>query len=121
MGVFRVRVQVFNIQAPEETEELEMVVDTGATYPVIPRAVADQLGIQGVETRTFTLADGTQVSREMGWAGLSYDGRSSPSLVILGGEEDVALLGAVGLETLGFEVNPITQSLKPARQYLLLL
>lgn len=119
MGIFRVIVKVFNLREEKEAEELEVVVDTGATYPVIPRTVAEELGIQVEETRAFTLADGTQVTRDMGWVGLSLDGRSSPALVVFGEEADVPLLGAVGLETLGFEVDRVAQTLRPARQYLL--
>ncbi|MFQ5839028.1 MAG: retroviral-like aspartic protease family protein [Thermoplasmata archaeon] len=119
MGVFKVRVEVFNLQDPQDSREVEMVVDTGATYPVIPRLTAEDLGIQPVERRTFTLADGTEVSRDIGWAGISCDGRRSPSLVILGEKDDVPLLGAFALEGLGLEADPISRSLRPAPQYLL--
>jgi predicted aspartyl protease len=71
------------------------------------------------EERTFILADGTKANRSLGWAGLAYDGRAGPCLVVLGEEEDVALLGAVALETLGYEVDPVAQRLRPATQYLL--
>ncbi|MFQ5839017.1 MAG: retroviral-like aspartic protease family protein [Thermoplasmata archaeon] len=119
MGVFKVRVKVFNLQHAETGQEVEMVVDTGATYPVIPRTLAEELGIQVTERRTFTLADGTQVARDLGWAGISYDGRSSPCLVVLGEEGDVPLLGSFALEGLGLEVDPVARSLRPAPQFLL--
>jgi len=90
-----------------------------ATYPVVPRGLADDLGIQPSESRTFTLADGTRLSRDLGRAGLSYDGRSTPSLVVLGEANDVPWLGAFGLEGLGFEVDPVAKTLRPATQFLL--
>jgi hypothetical protein len=40
------------------------------------------------------------------------------SPVVLGGRGDVALLGAVTLETLGLVLNPFTWRLKPARMTL---
>ena len=55
----------------------------------------------------------------MGWAGLSYDGRSAPSLVVLGEADDVPLLGAFALEGLGFEVDPVAKTLRPATLFLL--
>ncbi|MFQ5911505.1 MAG: aspartyl protease family protein [Thermoplasmata archaeon] len=119
MGVFKVRVNVFNLQDRESAQEVDMVVDTGATYPVIPRALAEDLGIQAAERRTFTLAGGTEVSRDLGWAGISYDSRSGPSLVVLGEEDDIPLLGAFALEGLGVEVDPVSRALRPAPQYLL--
>lgn len=119
MGVFKVRVEIFNLQDPDTSEEVEMTVDTGATYPVIPRTVAEVLGIEPAESRTFTLADGRKISRDLGWAGVSYDGRRSPSLVVLGEEDDIPLLGAFALEGLGLEADRVGRSLRPATQYLL--
>lgn len=39
-----------------------MVVDTGASYPVIPRELAEELGVQRAERRKFQLADGRGLS-----------------------------------------------------------
>ncbi len=119
MGVFGVRVVVFNLQDPTKAVEVELVVDTGATYPLVPRRLAENLGIRSVETRTFTLADGSRINRDLGWAGLMYGDRASPSLVILGGDDDVPILGALALEGLGLEADPAAKSLRPATQFLL--
>jgi len=119
MGIFRVRVQVFNPREEEQSREVELVVDTGATFPVIPRAIASDLAIGPSERPTFTLADGTEIAREMGWAGLAYDGRRSPTLVVLGETDDVPILGAIALEGLGLEVDSIAKRLRPVSQFLL--
>lgn len=66
LGVFGVKVVVFNLQDATRATEIELVVDTGATYPLIPRLLAETLGIRSVETRTFTLADGSRIDRELG-------------------------------------------------------
>ena len=119
VGVFGVRVVVCNLQDATKATEVELVVDTGAAYPLIPRRLAESLGIRSVETRTFTLADGSRIERELGWAGLMYGDRASPSLVILGGEDDVPILGAFALEGLGLEADPVAKLLRPATQFLL--
>src|SRR3989304_2229898 len=106
VGVFGVRVVVCNLQDATKATEVELVVDTGAAYPLIPRRLAESLGIRSGETRTFPLADGSRIERELGWAGLMYGDRASPSLVILGGEDDVPILGAFALEGLGLEADP---------------
>ena len=121
MGLFKVRVRVFDLQDTGKSKEIEAVVDTGATYPVVPRQVAVELGLTPVESRTFTLASGTQVPRSLAWAGVSYGAKSSPCLVVLGEEGDVPVLGAFALEGLGLEVNPLARTLNPAQQYLLKL
>jgi len=119
MGLFKVRVRVFNLHEEARGKEVDLVVDTGATYPSIPRSLAADLGIGPSEKRTFTLADGSHRSRDVGWAGLSYDGRKAPSLVVFGEPDDVPLLGAFALEGLGFEVDPVAKALRPAAQFLL--
>ncbi len=119
LGVFGVRVVVFNLQDPTKVRELELVVDTGATFPVIPRPLAGDLGIGPVEARTFTLADGSRVTRDLGWAGFMFGERASPSLVVLGEADDVPILGALALEGMGLEADPVAKALRPATQYLL--
>ncbi len=119
MGLFNVRAEVFSIRDSRNARELEFVVNTGATYPVIPREVADQLGVELVEPRIFTLADGTRVTRDLGHVGFAYEGRRCISMVVIGEDDDVPLLAATALEQLGFEADPVAKTLRPARQYLL--
>lgn len=94
-------------------------MDTRATYPVIPESVADRLGIRSSEEIAFTLANGTQEVRKVGWAGVAYDGRTTHSRIVFGRAEDVPLLGAFALEGLGYGVDPVAKALRPATQYLL--
>src|SRR2546426_10826082 len=117
MGIFRVCVRVFNLQDPGNAKEIEVVVDTGATYPVVPRGLADELGLRTVEARTFTLANGVEVSRSLAWAGLSFDGRSSPSLVVVGEAGGGPIPGAFALEGLGLGGGPRAQN-PPAAPHL---
>lgn len=119
MGVFRVRAKVFRLSESNVTKEVEFIVDTGATFPVIPRATAQELAISPIERRSFTLADGRSVDRDIGWAGIAYDGQSAPVRVVIGERDDPALLGALALEALGLEVDPVSRTLRPATLYLL--
>ena len=119
MGLFNVRTEVFSLRDSRVTRELDFVVDTGATYPVIPRDVAEELGVQLEEPRIFTLADGAHVTRDIGHVGFAYEGRRCISMVVIGEPEDVPRLGATALEQLGFEADPVAKTLRPARQYLL--
>jgi clan AA aspartic protease len=96
-----------------------MTVDSGASYPVVPRSVAEELEIQPTSQRTFTLADGRRIDRAMAGAGITYDGRSTLCQVVLDEGDDVALLGAHALEGLGLEIDPVTGTLRPTTLYLL--
>jgi clan AA aspartic protease len=117
MGLFRVRVRIFSLRDEHRAREIEMVVDTGATYSVIPRELAQDLGIPTTQERTFTLADGRQMTRHLGRAGFAYDGVEAAGVVVIGEPDDVPLLGANALEELGMEVDPVAKTLRPATLY----
>ncbi|TLZ51415.1 MAG: Retroviral aspartyl protease [Methanobacteriota archaeon] len=119
MGLFAVRVRVFALDDPRRGRNLEMVVDTGAMYCVVPRDVLESLGIRPERRKTFTLADGRSITRDVGWAGLEYGGDDTHALVVFGDEGDAPLFGAFALEGLGLEVDPSHGVLRPARLWLL--
>ena len=96
-----------------------MVVDTGASYTVIPRPVAEELGIRPVRRMAARLANGERVEREMGEAEVAYGDLRTYTWVVFGDPDDTVLLGAVTLEELGLEVDPKGESLRPTDAYLL--
>ena len=120
MGVFRVRVEVFPLNDPGRREELEVVVDTGATRTVVPHALAERLGVRAEKRQTFRMINGEKISREVAWIGVSLQGNSSHTEAILGEEGDAAVLGALTLEELSLEVDPTRSLLRPAEGLLLL-
>ncbi len=121
MGVFRVRVQVFSWEHPERREGVEMVVDTGAFRTVVPRIVAEALGV-GVDRRqTFRMINGDPMERDLGWIGVVLEGQSAHTLAILGEPADHAVLGALTLEELTLQVDPTRSRLQPLRDQDLLL
>lgn len=119
MGTFTVRVRVFNLRDEGRSHEVEMTVDSGATYPVVPGTVAQDLGIRPKSRQKFSLADGRRVERGLARAGIAYNGRSTACMVVVGKRNDPALLGAHALEGLGLEVDPVAKKLRPATRYLL--
>ena len=96
-----------------------MVVDTGATYCVVPRPLAEELGIRPTRRIRVTLADGTRIERDMGQAEVEYRGFTTPTWVLLGDRGDIPNLGAYALEGLGLEVDPTSRELRPSEAYLL--
>ncbi len=95
--------------------ELELLVDTGAVYSVVPASILDALGVCRLERRQFTLADGTHVAYDVGEATFVVNDRARTSLVVFGPEGVTPLLGALTLESLGLMVNPVTRELLPMR------
>ena len=127
----------------EKTIELRMLVDTGATFSVIPVHVARELGIKKPRRRvTVRLADGRKVRLGADVALLRINGREVPTTILVGNVDEPILsrfagvrarrrnpersegpgcetcvLGAGALEALGLVVDPRKKRLTPSRPY----
>jgi clan AA aspartic protease len=97
---------------------VRFLVDSGASYSVLPLKVWRAIGLKPRRTMTFTLADGTQVSRKVSECLLRFDGQEGHTPVVLGEARDEALLGVVTLENLGLVLNPFDRTLQPMRAML---
>ncbi len=116
VGVTFTRVQLGNPERPDLTPvEIELLVDTGAIYSVVPASVLDALAIRRLEREEFTLADGTHVAYDVAEARFTVGTRVRTSQVVFAPEGVTPLLGAFTLESLGLMVNPVTRELLPMR------
>lgn len=97
---------------------LDLLVDTGAIYSVVPGSILTTLGIEPFEIETFALADGTKQSYPVGEAFFVLGERRGTSKVVFAPEGVTPLLGAFTLESLGLMVNPVTRELLPMRLFL---
>ena len=113
MGITRVTITVANPVNLRQFKKKKLLVDTGALYSIVPRALLKSIGIRPYKKEIFTLADGSTIKREVGTAFLSLNGRQAPTPVIFGEKKDGALLGVIALESLGLTVNPRTGKLQP--------
>lgn len=89
---------------------LDLLVDTGATYTVLPRAILQELGVVPHFHGQFGIANGTVIECDVGRVWLRYEDRLEHTLVVFGEDE---LLGAVTLEELNRVVDPVNQQLRP--------
>ena len=110
MGTFSVTVEI-GAPAGGEFTRVDALVDTGATYTVLPRDELVRLGIQAVETVSFELADDRIVEYEVGEARVRLDGRERTTLVVFGPEGAGPLLGATTLQLFNLAVNPTRERL----------
>ena len=113
MGLTYIRATVVNPAKPRRSTRLKFLVDSGALYSVVPSTVLRRLGIKSGSSRTFILADGTEVKRLIGQALFRINGDEGASPVIFGEEGDSVLLGSVSLEALGFMLDPLKRELRP--------
>jgi predicted aspartyl protease len=109
MGTFRVRIEV-GASGHERFEPVEVLVDTGATYTVLPRSLLHELGVVPHTRAPFVIADGSEIELEIGRAWIRIDGQQEYSLVVFG---DTALLGAFTLEALRLAPDPVGRRLIP--------
>lgn len=115
MGMTEVLVRVVNLTGPNRFAELDMVVDSGAIYSVVPRGVLRRIGVAPRETQTFGLAHGETVRRQIGDVRYEIGARSGAAPVIFGRRGDASLLGVVTLEALGLRLDPLRRELRPLR------
>ncbi len=113
MGLTYIRASVANPARPRRRARLKFLVDTGAWYSVAPASVLRRLGIKPGRTKSFILADGTEIKRAVGQALFCVNGEEGASPVIFGEKGDSALLGSVSLEALGFFLHPLKRELRP--------
>ena len=112
MGTFTVTVEIGDPQG-QRFEEVEALVDTGATYTSLPASLLRRLGVSPNVTRTFILADGSRIQRDMGDTWMRFHGERHPVPVIFSEDDTASLLGAVALETFGLMVDPVNERLIP--------
>ena len=78
MGMFEVKVKLASLTAPGRTEEVSLLVDTGATLSWIPREVLQKLGVTAFSRLPFSLADGRRLERDVTAVLVTFDGRRLP-------------------------------------------
>lgn len=111
MGETRAALKIHGMNG--RVAELEALVDTGATFTKVPKAVAEELELEVKYETEVELADGRRVKRGLALAELELAGVRRPVLIAIGGEER-PLIGYTTLEVLGLKVNPLTGQLERA-------
>ncbi len=112
MGVFVWPLRLDSLDG-ERSLEVEAMVDTGASYTIVPGRLLEGLGVTPIDKVRLTLADGSQVEFELGEAIATVNERSISTLVAFGDDNARCLLGAYTLEGLRLAVNPVDGKLAP--------
>ncbi|TSC66444.1 MAG: hypothetical protein CEO21_192 [Microgenomates group bacterium Gr01-1014_80] len=114
MGATAVSLKVKNPAKPSKVFEGEFLVDSGATYTVVPETVLKRLGIKPDDEEKFSLADGRIIKRKVGSALYEYEGKQRAAPVLFGEKDDSLLLGTFTLEALGLTLDPLKRKLYKA-------
>ena len=110
VGTFRVDFTIRN-RSTGQARSLNGLVDTGASYTVIPETVLDELSIERDDLELFSLADGSVQELAIGWADMELQGRTRPVYVVFGTDRRKILLGAMALEAFALAADAKNQRL----------
>jgi clan AA aspartic protease len=112
MGETRIRVRFRALPTSSASQELDLLVDTGAAYSWLPRRFLEELGVKPVRRSRFKTIKGEVIVRDVGYAFVEYEGEIAPTVVVFAEEGDESVLGLHALESLGLEVDPVTRQVR---------
>jgi predicted aspartyl protease len=115
MGMTEIRVRVVNLTDASRFMDVDLVVDSGAIYSVVPARVLRAIGVAPRDTKLFGLANGGSVTRDVSDVLYEIGDASGAAPVIFGRRGDAPLLGVVTLEALGLRLDPLRRRLHPLR------
>ncbi|MBI4137159.1 clan AA aspartic protease [Candidatus Roizmanbacteria bacterium] len=118
MGLTTVDLTIKNPHQSDKHASENFLVDSGASYTVVPEAMVRKLNLKPSFDREFTLADGKKVRRSIGSAIVRYGNEEISSPVVLGKKGDSALLGVITLESFGLALDPFQRKLYKAKMML---
>jgi len=119
MGITALKAKIVNPADRAQFEIIQCVVDSGAIFAVVPATVLRRIGVRPNRRESFTLMDGSQVTRQLADAVFEVAGRQGASPVIVGKPGDATVMGAVTLESLGLMLDPLRRELRPMRMLML--
>ena len=119
MGFTYVEVNLYNPAKPEKNAKVSLLVDSGALFTSIPGELVQRLGLESMERRKLKVYGGAVLERDIGGAIIEYQGHRAVVPVILGEPQDTSVLGVTALESLGYELDPVTKKLKPTELLML--
>jgi len=95
---------------------VEALIDAGATVLVLPREVAEELGVEALGEMDVEFADGAVRRVTYTVVEVELSGRKAPVLaaIVEGGE---VCVGVEALERLGLAVDPATGRIYPTRRF----
>ena len=113
MGTFAVTATIANRLRPELTARVGLIVDTGATWTLLPAELVSELELETPRERTVMMANGDRVTFPMGEALMTLNGEELTTIFLAGPPGTRALLGTFTLEAFGLAPDPVRQILVP--------
>ena len=119
MGLFSVPVVLSHPHHPERRLTIDLMVDTGAAWTLLPQEVVEELGLEAPWPQLVRLASGDRVTYSKGSVSMQLSGQQLGTVFLAGPPGVEGLLGAVTLEEFGLAPDPVNQRLVPVVGFLL--
>jgi len=113
MSSFSIPVTLINPEQRDRSMTLDLIVDTGAMYTLLPADVVAQLELRALDDWQAQLASGQRVVYPLGEVRVRLGGRERTTLFAAGPVGCPALLGALALEAFSLAADPVHQRLLP--------
>ena len=113
VGTFSVDFTIWN-RDRTESRTLNGVVDTGASYTLVPASILEELRIEREYSETFSLADGSRREFSVGRLDMELEGMTRNVYVVFGTGGSRILLGAMALEIFALAADAKYRRLVPA-------
>lgn len=110
MGLFHVKGRLTGPSG--NAEEVEFLVDTGATLSVVPQALAQKLDLKPTRSQRVVIAGSQHATWPIAEARLKIDADEITTRCFIA-PNGPALLGAVALESLFVAIDPVGKRLIP--------
>ena len=111
MSTFTIPATLIHPDHRERSVSAEFLVDTGATYSLLPAEVVERLGLTAEEDFDALLANGEPVVYRLGEVRIRLGRRERTTIFVAGPPRCLPLLGAVTLEAFALAVDPRHQRL----------
>ncbi len=112
MGIVQVTATVRNPADPDRSWDGLFLVDTGSTDSVVPSEALRSIGLVPKGRRTYELADGREETVDVTSADIEFMGDFVGTTVCFGTDGAEPILGLTALESVGIEIDPVSQRLK---------
>ena len=111
VSTFTVQATLSNPEHVERAVTVELLVDTGATYTLLPAEVVAALQLATPYAQPAVLASGDEITYRVGEVRVRLGDEARVTVFWLGPRGSRALLGAVTLEQFGLAADPVNRRL----------
>ncbi len=111
LGLTRVTVTLAGTVASRKSARADLIVDTGSILTWVKRVRLGRAGVKPRWEKEFRTIEGRVIRRATGPAVVRYDGSEAAVEVVFAEGGDAEVLGVTALESLGYQVDPVTKRL----------